>query len=456
MRVVDPEDGRELHRHDRCTVAHEQPRRGPSPDGSVLVTAGSRGVVGWDLERRPRAVGRRHRRRQLLHRRRRTEVDQRPVRRPVLPRRLAGPRHRASVTVRAGHAARGDLGVAAHRRTARWCSSAGRRTWSRAGGSTGSGPSRAAWTREATPTAYNADGTLLLTSGPAMRTADDLPSWLELTAISADSGEVAWRGGDVRQGGVDRSPGPAGRLDGGRPRGRSSTSATAASCATSTATSTGSRRTARRCRRAGTTCWAGRSYDSDESAWAVWDLRTGEQVLLRTLPVGGSGSLTRDGRLRRAGPGRGRASRRTTWSAPTRPSTGHGCADPTSSRRRCPRPGSSPRPGRTVDSASTGPGRWSRWVRRCRRHRDRWSSWPSAGTAASSRRGTPPERCGCSTPAPGRSSASRSSSAWTGRAASRCVRTAGRSRSGPTTGCGCGTCGRSAGAAPCASWWAAA
>ena len=28
------------------------------------------------------------------------------------------------------------------------------------------------------------------------------------------------------------------------------------------------------------------SYDNDESAWAVWDLRTGAQVLLRTLPVG--------------------------------------------------------------------------------------------------------------------------------------------------------------------------
>ena len=159
----------------------------------------------------------------------------------------------------------------------------------------GLGPITSSVDTEAIPTAYNADGTLLLTSGPAMRTADGLQPWLELTVISADSGEVAWRGGDVvraawtdhphrlvtwmadgrgavldiRSGRVVRDL--DGDLYGFPPDGTSLPPG-------------------------GHHLLGWSAYDRDESAWAVWDLRTGEQVLLRALPSARSGSLSRDGR----------------------------------------------------------------------------------------------------------------------------------------------------------------
>ena len=130
-----------------------------------------------------------------------------------------------------------------------------------------------------------------------MRTADGSPPWLEVTAISADSGEVVWRGGnyltaawtddpdrvvawtsdglgvvlDVRDGRVVRSL--EGHLYGYPPDG--------------TSVPPGGHHLLG---------WS-ESYANDESAWAVWDLRTGAQILLRTLPPGGRGSLTQDGRL---------------------------------------------------------------------------------------------------------------------------------------------------------------
>ncbi len=161
----------------------------------------------------------------------------------------------------------------------------------------GLGPITRSVPSRAIPTGYNADGTLLLTSGPAMRTADGSPPWLEVKAISAVSGEVVWRGGnyvtaawtgdphqvvawtsdglgvvlDVRDGRVVRSL--DGDLYGYPPDG--------------TSVPPGGHHLLG---------WS-ESYDRDESAWAVWDLRTGAQILLRTLPLGGSGSLTQDGSL---------------------------------------------------------------------------------------------------------------------------------------------------------------
>ena len=179
---------------------------------------------------------------------------------------------------------------------ARWCSSAGRRTWSRAGASTGSGPSRTAWT------AGEPDGLQRRRHRAAhqrSRGADGRgwPSWLELTAISAASGKVVWRGGDyvtaawtshpdrliawttdghgvlldVRDGRIVRDL--EGDLYGYPPDG--------------TSVPPGGHHLLG---------WSD-FYDHGESALAVWDLRTGAQVLLRTLPSGGDGSLTRDGRL---------------------------------------------------------------------------------------------------------------------------------------------------------------
>ncbi len=255
VRIVDPEDGRELH---RMTGAPWLTSNGEvASDGSVLVTAGSRGVVGWDLER--------HRVRWVA------DIGgdncSTVVIEPRTTSALCGGRFSRVVSLDLDTGRQSPSGrdmqhgeISALLLTADGTLVQLSRTenlvarWRL----DGLGPITSSVDSEATPTAYNADGTLLLTSGPAMRSVDGLQPWLELTAISADTGEVAWRGGDVVR--ATWTDHPHRLVPGWRTAGvRSSTSVTAASCATSTATSTASRRTVRRCHRAGTTCWAGRS-----------------------------------------------------------------------------------------------------------------------------------------------------------------------------------------------------
>jgi WD40 repeat protein len=296
VRVVDPADGHVLRRMTGAPWLTSNRAVALSPDGSVLVTAGSRGVVGWDLGR--------HRVRWVA------DIDgdncSSVVVEPRSTSALCGGRFSrvVSLDLATGRQTPSGLDMQHGEISALLLTADGTlvqlsRTenlvarWRL----DGYGPITRSLGTDSVPMGYNADGTVLLTSGPAERSVEGWPSWLELTAISADSAAVVWHGGDyvtaawtshpdrlvawtvdgrgvvvdVRDGRVVR------RLDGdlyGYPP-------------DGTSVPPGGHHLLG---------WS-EFYDRQQSALAVWDLRTGDQVLLRTLPRGGSGSLTRDGRL---------------------------------------------------------------------------------------------------------------------------------------------------------------
>ena len=195
MRIVDPRDGHEVHRFTGAPWLTSNRAVTQSADESVLVTAGTRGVVGWDVER--------HRVRWVA------DVDGDNCSTVVIEPRstsaLCGGRFSRVVALDLDTGRETPSGldmqhgeisallltpddtVVQLSRTenliARWRLD-------------GLGPITKGVSSRATPMGYNADGTLLLTSGPAVRTAEGSPSWLEMTAISATSGAVVWRGGD--------------------------------------------------------------------------------------------------------------------------------------------------------------------------------------------------------------------------------------------------------------------
>jgi len=296
VRVIDPHDGRETARLDGAPWLTSNRAAAVSADGSVLVTAGSRGVAGWDLRTKRLTwvtdVDGANCSTLVIEPRTRSVLCGGQFSRVVGLDLDTGQRTPTEYDMQRGEIS--ELLISPDGRTllqlsrtagviARWSLD-------------GMGRIVRPLPGRATPIGYNADGTLLLTTGPDVRTIDGSP-WLVSTIVSAASGRVIWRSGDyvaltwtddparvvvwstTGQGWVlDITTGRLvheleSALGGYSPDGQSLPR--------------------------GGHHLLGWVYNLDGSrgAWAEWDLSTGALVATHLLKPGGRGSVTPDGRL---------------------------------------------------------------------------------------------------------------------------------------------------------------